>query len=360
MNSKLLKQGLAIYVIAGSMFFPSLVTSVHAKEVIGDYCNKKVEASMEQYQNAISETYQGTAYANISGFAHIRSGPSTKDDWVGRIYKGNRVDVIRTVGEWSEVNSGEVHGYLKTEFIAPEEDQSFPKDEYISTVANVTAHVLNVRAGQGTDTPVIDQVTLGTKQTVTGEEQNGWVPVQVGEQQGYVYSRYVELEQQYSYAVSKEESLRPVEQPQESQQEEGDESQGVINIEETSLNEAKLDPIKAQEAQGQAVIDYACQFIGNPYVWGGTDLENGADCSGFVQSVYKHFGVELPRTSGEQRGAGVEVAYEEAMPGDIICYDGHVGLYMGEDKIVNAIGRKYGIDISSATYKKILSVRRVL
>ena len=107
-------------------------------------------------------------------------------------------------------------------------------------------------------------------------------------------------------------------------------------------------------------MDYACQFIGNPYVWGGTSLTNGADCSGFVQSVYKHFGVNLPRTSTQMREAGTGVSYSEAIPGDIICYDGHVGIYMGDGQIVNAINSAKGIGILSATYANIITVRRIL
>ena len=111
---------------------------------------------------------------------------------------------------------------------------------------------------------------------------------------------------------------------------------------------------------GQAVVDYACQFIGNPYVWGGTSLTNGADCSGFVQSVYKHFGITLPRTSGEMRSSGRGVSYSEAIPGDIVCYDGHVGIYMGDGQIVNAINSRKGIGILPATYTNIITVRRLI
>ena len=110
----------------------------------------------------------------------------------------------------------------------------------------------------------------------------------------------------------------------------------------------------------QAVIDYACQFIGNPYVWGGTSLTNGADCSGFVQSVYAHFGVTLPRTTYDMVNSGYAVSYEEALPGDSILYDGHVGLYMGDGTIVNAMNEADGIGICSATYTDIIAVRRVL
>lgn len=111
---------------------------------------------------------------------------------------------------------------------------------------------------------------------------------------------------------------------------------------------------------GQAVIDFACQFIGNPYVWGGTSLTNGADCSGFVQAVYANFGISLPRTTWDMVGVGYEVSYDEALPGDIVLYDGHVGLYMGDGNIVNAMNETDGIGICSAQYAPIVTIRRVL
>ena len=110
---------------------------------------------------------------------------------------------------------------------------------------------------------------------------------------------------------------------------------------------------------GQAIVSYACQFIGNPYVWGGTSLTNGADCSGFTQAVFAHFGYSLPRTSGEQRSAGYAVSYSEAQPGDLICYEGHVAIYMGGGSIVHAANESIGITTGSATYRSILSVRRI-
>lgn len=112
---------------------------------------------------------------------------------------------------------------------------------------------------------------------------------------------------------------------------------------------------------GSSVVDYAKQFVGNPYVWGGTSLTSGADCSGFVQSVYSNFGVNLPRTSYEQQNAGREVSYSEAQPGDLICYGGHVAIYMGNGKIVHASNSRDGIKVSdNAAYRTILSVRRLV
>ena len=112
---------------------------------------------------------------------------------------------------------------------------------------------------------------------------------------------------------------------------------------------------------GQSVVDFATQYVGNPYVWGGTSLTNGADCSGFVQSVYANFGVSLPRTSYEQQNAGTEVSYTDAQPGDLICYGGHVAIYMGDGKIVHASNSTDGIIISNdANYRAITSVRRLV
>lgn len=112
-------------------------------------------------------------------------------------------------------------------------------------------------------------------------------------------------------------------------------------------------------SKGQQIANYACQFIGNPYVPGGTSLTEGADCSGFVFRVYKDFGYSVPRTSYSFRSAGSEVAYSNAQPGDVVCYAGHVGIYIGNGQIVHASTQKTGIKITHATYREILSVRRI-
>ena len=111
--------------------------------------------------------------------------------------------------------------------------------------------------------------------------------------------------------------------------------------------------------KGQQIANYACQFIGNPYVSGGTSLTQGADCSGFVWRVYSDFGYSVPRTSYSLRSAGTGVSYSEAQPGDIVCYAGHVGIYIGNGQIVHASTPRSGIKITHATYKEILSVRRI-
>lgn len=111
---------------------------------------------------------------------------------------------------------------------------------------------------------------------------------------------------------------------------------------------------------GKQIARYACQYIGNPYVWGGTSLTNGADCSGFVYRVYKDFGYNISRTSYSQRSEGTGVAYADAQPGDLICYDGHIGIYIGGGYIVHASSQKTGIKVSKATYRTIVAVRRIV
>ena len=147
-------------------------------------------------------------------------------------------------------------------------------------------------------------------------------------------------------------------QLQQAQQNQGNTAAANGNYTTTNYT-ATIDDASGSEL-GKKVAKYACQYIGNPYVLGGTSLTNGADCSGFTYRVYKDFGYNLPRTSYEQRSAGTGVDYSEAQPGDLICYDGHVGLYIGGGLIVHASSKKTGIKVSKATYRSILSVRRIL
>ncbi len=117
---------------------------------------------------------------------------------------------------------------------------------------------------------------------------------------------------------------------------------------------------ETKSGSGQAVVDYALQFVGNPYVYGGTSLTKGTDCSGFTMSVFKKFGVSLPHSSSAQRSYGKKVSYSNAKPGDLICYSGHVAIYIGKGKIVHASTPSTGIKVSKATYKNILCVRRLV
>lgn len=149
-------------------------------------------------------------------------------------------------------------------------------------------------------------------------------------------------------------------QEQQQQQQQGGSSGGGSGDSSGGTDDGGADPGYRTNVSGQEVVDYAMQFVGNPYVWGGTSLTNGADCSGFVQSVFRHFGISLPRTSYEQRSCGQGVSYSNAQPGDLICYSGHVAIYAGGGRIVGAQSSAVGIATQNATYRTILAVRRVL
>ena len=130
--------------------------------------------------------------------------------------------------------------------------------------------------------------------------------------------------------------------------------------EDSDRHEEEKPVVSGGGGKGQDIAKFACQYIGNPYVAGGTSLTNGADCSGFVQSVYKNFGISLPRSSYAQSGVGKGVSYSEAQPGDVIYYGGHVGIYIGNGQIVHASTERTGIKITSATYRSIITVRRIV
>lgn len=325
MDSRL-KRGLFLVTLAGAITIPargvhaapedsSGMPSVGIGSVLEDCYASDENIQVEDYLVPANKgEYSGMAFANVSSYLYIRSEPTTESEWVGKLYPDYAANITGPVGEWTQIESGDVKGYVKTEYI------------YIGNQAEEKAQEIINAAEENTDTNAEGDEQQSAEIETTEDEAQQTEEVQQTEADVFCYAESKEEEEQ-----------RQVE-------------------EQTAIEEEAA----ANASSGQAVVDYACQFIGNPYVWGGTDLVNGADCSGFVQSVYSHFGVSLPRTSGEQRGAGTGVSYEEAIPGDLICYDGHIGIYIGDGQIVNAINSESGIGISSATYGNILAVRRVL
>lgn len=157
----------------------------------------------------------------------------------------------------------------------------------------------------------------------------------------------------------REEEERKRKEEEERRRKEQEEQEGGSESSGGSKQEAPK-PVSSSGGKGQDIANYACKFVGNPYVAGGTSLTNGADCSGFVMSVYKNFGISLPRSSYSQSTVGRGVSYSEAKPGDIIYYGGHVGIYIGNGQIVHASTQRTGIKITSATYRNIITVRRVV
>lgn len=363
MKRKSFKQRFIITAMAGAFMIPGSAGVVHAEDVTAVPPAGIEAAADNSYQvgdllSSEAREYSDMAFAGVSDYTYIRSAPSMDSDWNGKLYSGNAATVLDTVGAWSYISSGTVTGYVLTgELYTGDSAREYEANNPRET-ATVTADVLNVRSGQSTDYDILTQILMDEQYSVQGEAIDGWYPLQVGDISGWVSGDYVTIESHESYAESKEEELARLAE-EENRRIAEEEAQRQAE-EAAAQAEKEAAEVAAQVADsGQSLIDYACQFIGNPYVWGGTSLTEGADCSGFIQTVYADFGISLPRTSGEMRSAGYEVSYEEALPGDIICYEGHVGLYMGDGTIVNAIDSDHGIGISNATFTDIITIRRM-
>ena len=285
--------GISVMAADGDTAEAAKMPGVGIEAGLKDFYSQNREIKAEDYLVPENKgEYLDMAFANVTSFLYVRSEPTKESEYVGKLYPGYAAKITGPVGEWTAVESGDVTGYVKT--------------EYILTGAEAQTYAENL---------------------VTEAQQEG-----------------KEEAEAFTYAVSrKSEEAQMTQEVQE-------------NVQQTETTEVSAQPA----SNGQAIVDYACQFIGNPYVWGGTSLTDGADCSGFVQSVFAHFGISLPRTTYDQIYAGVEVSYDQAMPGDLICYDGHIGIYIGNGQIVNAQNPEQGIGISPATYTTILSVRRIV
>lgn len=285
--------GISVMAADGDTAEAAKMPGVGIEAVLKDFYSQNREIKAEDYLVPENKgEYLDMAFANVTSFLYVRSEPTKESEYVGKLYPGYAAKITGPVGEWTAVESGDVTGYVKT--------------EYILTGAEAQTYAENL---------------------VTEAQQEG-----------------KEEAEAFTYAVS-----RKSEEAQMTQEVQG-------NVQQTETTDVSAQPA----SNGQVIVDYACQFIGNPYVWGGTSLTDGADCSGFVQSVFAHFGISLPRTTYDQINAGVEVNYDQAMPGDLICYDGHIGIYIGNGQIVNAQNPEQGIGISPATYTTILSVRRIV
>ena len=252
-------------------------------------------------------------------------------------------------------------------------------------VALVETETIKVRKKASKKAEVITLVPGGDDLTVIDESKEGWVGVSVDEGKGYVSTDFVTLSTEYTYAESAAEEAARLKREEEerkaaeeaalkAQQAENNKvsgsSSGNSSSNSSSGSSSSTGSSSGSSSEssysepsgstGSAVANYACQFVGNPYVYGGTSLTNGADCSGFVMAVYAKFGISLPHSSSAMRSCGRGVSVSDMQPGDIVCYSGHVGIYIGNNSIVHASNPSTGIKITSpANYRTILAVRRI-
>lgn len=276
--------------------------------------------------------YTNLGIAEVENHLNVRQGPGEDYELVGKMTKHAGCEIIDVSGNWTHIKSGKVDGYVKSEYLIMGSSALEAAEKYVSLMAEVTTTTLFVREEPSTDSIVLTMVPLGEElEVIEGDGSEEWVKIQIDEDEGYVSTEFIKLSEQLDKAVTMKE-LRY--------------GQGVSDVR-------------------VSLVNYSKQFLGNPYVWGGTSLTKGCDCSGYVMQIFKKYGYSLPRTSRQQATVGTKIKASEAKPGDLFFYAkagriNHVAIYIGNGQVINASNPKSGIKINNAYYRTPAAVRRII
>ena len=324
--------------------------------------------------------YDSIAMSRVDDYVNVRAEANTESEIVGKIYNNCAATILAVEGDWYKMESGNCTGYIKSEYFVTGEEAEAIAIQCGYVNATVTTETLNVREGQGTDSRLLTQLPEGGVFDVI-RYGDGWVYLNVDEDiQGWVSMDYVDISVSFDTAITLEEERAKIEEEERLAREAAEaeaaaraaaeaEAARAAARQQAAREQAAASQQAAEEyvsdnydtssaaATRQAVVAYAMQFVGNPYVYGGSSLTNGTDCSGFTMSVYSYFGYSLPHSSSSQSGYGTQVSTSDLLPGDLLFYTnggsgiGHVAMYIGNGQVVHASTPATGIKVSNAFYR---------
>ncbi|MFA9375445.1 MAG: NlpC/P60 family protein [Lachnotalea sp.] len=306
----------------------TIATDIASLTVTGDEESSKEVNKVD----SVVSGYTNLGVANVDTYLNIREEASEDSDIAGKLPKnaGSEVLEVSEDGEWYQIKSGKVTGYVKAEYLLTGEDANAKAEEVKTVMATVNTTTLKVRMEPSTDAKVLTLIPIEEELEVL-EDNGDWIKVTVDSDEGYISKDYVDI----SYELPKAVSITELKYG-------------------TGVSDVRV-----------SVVQYAKQFLGNPYVWGGTSLTNGTDCSGFVLSILANYGVSLPRTSTSQSTSGSAIDLADVLPGDLVFYGSggsvsHVAMYIGGGQVIHASGVRTGIKISNMYYRTPIRARRFL
>lgn len=314
------------------------------------------EARKLDLRTMVLNMYDNIGISNVNNYLNIRQEPKEDGKIIGKMTSKSAGEILETTedGKWYKIKSGPVTGYVSSEYILTGQAAKDEALQEAKLMAIVSTDRLNARTEPTTDAPIWTQISNSERYNVLSQ-QDGWVEIELDTTSAYVATEYVDVR----YALNEAIEFTPMEESSGSSGGKGS-SGGSSSGSKGGSNSGTTSSKRTQ------IANYATQFLGNPYVWGGTSLTNGADCSGFTMAVMSHFGVSLPHHSGSQASCGRAISSSEKRPGDLIFYTdssgtiNHVALYIGNGQVVHASNPSSGIKISNWNYRTPAKIVNVL
>lgn len=314
------------------------------------------EARKLNLKELVVNLYDNLGISNVSNYLNIRETPSEDGTIIGKLPSQSAGNILEEADGWYKIQSGPVTGYVKKEYILTGNDAKSAAVQAAKLMIKVDTETLNVRTEPTTDASIWTQLANGETFLVVSQT-DGWAEIEMDTASGFVSTDYVEV----FYGLDEAIKFTPLVERNDS----GSASNGNTGSGKTAGGSVGASASSTSSKRLQ-IVNYALQFVGNPYKWGGSSLTNGADCSGFALSVFKNFGISLPRTSGSQASAGRSVSSGQMRPGDLIFYANssgtvnHVAIYIGNGQVVHASSAKTGIKISTWNYRNYVKIVNVI